>query len=101
MKDFSLRDWLYIAAIVGAAAVANYRLGALETRFAAFEQNYVRADVFKLTMQNVSLEIQAARDAAAAADLAQHSHSTIIYRTAQPSPSPHPQVSPSIIPQYP
>ena len=57
MKDLTFRDWLYIAAIVGAAFVQNYRIGELEKRFLAFESSYVRRDVFELTMTILHSEI--------------------------------------------
>ncbi len=96
LRNMPLRDWLYIAAIIGAAAVANYRLGALENRFATFEANYVRADVFKLTIDNLTLRMENAA-AQTRAELRQQP----TYRTPRSEPaSIAPKQYPSIIPQY-
>lgn len=60
-KNIQVRDWIVIAALVGAAAVVNYRVGALEKQFEEFRTQYVRQDVFNAQLELVTAKIELAK----------------------------------------
>jgi hypothetical protein len=56
-EKLSIRDWIYIAVLVGQIAVSSYRLGELEKRFSSFEVKYVTTEVFNLRLENLELRM--------------------------------------------
>lgn len=57
LKSFSIRDVLYIAAILGSSLVTQYRVGELEKAMVEVKAKYVTTEANDLQHQKLELEI--------------------------------------------